>query len=388
MKIKQIPDDFQVDEAVDLALDEEGRHAVYLMEKRSRNTLDVVADLARIGGVPRDDVGFAGLKDRHAVTRQHVSIPGGPGETVRGKGFTARFLGRSRRPVSAEILNGNAFRIRVRDLTRRQVERFTEGLRCAARDGVPNYFDEQRFGSARHGRGFIAERMARGDFESALRLFMAYPARKDSARRKATCRAVSAHWGDWAHLAEHLPPGTERRIASHLLRRPGDFKGALQRIDRQRLSLFLHAWQGYLWNRIASTVLDATEGVRGPFPRPYRFGRFLFYNGLEDAARETLSTFSLPFPAPSIDFTSEAERGAVERVFDEEKLTVSDFRLPGLRVFFKGGRRPLLVFPADLHVGNPQPDDRNPGRRFLRFSMALPPGSYATIVIKRASVFS
>ncbi|MHC5037768.1 MAG: tRNA pseudouridine(13) synthase TruD [Planctomycetota bacterium] len=387
MKIKRKPEDYLVEEVLELPVGETGRHAVYLLEKRSLNTLDALAALTRRVNLPKDAAGFAGLKDRHSLSRQYVSLPGGPAGHLQGRGFSARFLGHADRPVSTALLRGNRFQIVVRDLTRAQAKHFAEETRLASRTGWPNYFDEQRFGSARHGKGFIAERMAKGDFESALRLFMATPARKDSAHRKGICRKAASLWDRWDSLAKALPPGTERRIASHLAKTPKDFPGALDLIDRQLMSLFLHAWQSLLWNRIVSRVLENDPAIQGRFHRPYKFGRFLFFKGIEEMERERLHSLRIPLPGPSVTFTSDRVQAAFEEVLSEFELSREHFRLKGVRAFFKGGDRNLLVFPSELHVGNPQPDELDPGRRKLRFSMGLPPGSYATILIKRASVF-
>jgi len=387
MKIKQKPEDFQVKEAAEIPFVEGGRYAVYLLRKRSVNTLDAVADVARACGVPRAAVAFAGLKDRHAVAWQHVSVAGGPSGPLRGGAFEARFLGRSDRPVGPDLLLGNEFRIVVRDLTRAQAAHFAAALKAAERGGVPNYFDEQRFGSARHGKGFAAERMARGDFEGALRLFMGFSSRNDTSSRKAAASEIARRWGDWEGLARSLRPGSERRIAEHLARNPGDFAGAFDRIEPQMLSLLVHAWQSWLWNRAAAALLGAEPGLRAPFERPTRYGPLLFFGDLDGETAARLSALELPlFPADPAG-EPECVNRALRRVLEEEGLTGGEFRLRGTRAFFKKGRRPLLVFPGGLHVGNPQPDELDPGRRKVLFSMSLPAGSYATILIKRASVW-
>jgi tRNA pseudouridine13 synthase len=387
MKIKQQPEDFQVKEAADIPFVEGGRYAVYLLRKRSANTLDAVADVAHACGVPKAAVGFAGLKDKHAVAWQHVSVAGGPSGPLRGASFEARFLGRSDRPVGPDLLRGNEFRIVVRDLTRAQAARFAAGAKAAAEHGVPNYFDEQRFGSARHGKGFAAERMARGDWEGALRLFAAEPSRKDSSARKRSAGELARRWGDWEGLARELRPGTERRIAAHLAKDPGDFAGAFGCVDRPLLALLLHAWQSWLWNRTAVELLRGQAGLSGVFERPTRFGPLVFYGGMDEETARRLSTLELPLfpadPAAEPEFVSKC----LARVTEEENLSAEAFRLRGTSAFFGKGRRRLLVFPEGLHVGNPQPDELDPGRRKLLFSMQLPAGSYATIVIKRASAW-
>ena len=73
---KSCPADFIVEEDLDLPFAEEGEHGYFFVEKTGRNTADVVTDLKRVLGCRETDIGFAGLKDRHAITRQWFSIRG------------------------------------------------------------------------------------------------------------------------------------------------------------------------------------------------------------------------------------------------------------------------------------------------------------------------
>jgi len=73
--IRTEPEDFLVEEHLDLEPDGAGEHLLMLVEKRSANTHWVARTLADFAGVSRNDVGYAGAKDRHAVARQWFSLP-------------------------------------------------------------------------------------------------------------------------------------------------------------------------------------------------------------------------------------------------------------------------------------------------------------------------
>ncbi len=120
-----------------------------------------------------------------------------------------------------------------------------------AREGVPNYFDDQRFGSvAGEGGEFIARLLVRGRFEDALRLALAAPYEFDRAAQKEEKRLLAAHWGDWARLKDVLPRGHARSLVDYLRVHPGDFRGAVARLRPELRGLYLSAYQSHLWNRM------------------------------------------------------------------------------------------------------------------------------------------
>ena len=120
-EIRCRPEDFQVDEIPAFTADGSGEHCLLQIEKRNCNTDWIAGRLADLAGVPRRDVGYAGLKDRNAVTRQWFSVRlAGRAEPHWGKldGETIRVLETVRhgRKLRIGALRGNRFRILVRTL--------------------------------------------------------------------------------------------------------------------------------------------------------------------------------------------------------------------------------------------------------------------------------
>lgn len=148
--IRAAPEDFVVTEVLGHEPDGEGEHLWLWVCKRERNTVDVAADLARAAGVPTNRVGFAGLKDRNAVTRQYFSIHL-PGQALpdwqhwQVEGVTIESAQRSRRKIQRGRLRANRFELVVRELEG-QVEALEAVLEQVRDHGVPNGFGSQRFG--------------------------------------------------------------------------------------------------------------------------------------------------------------------------------------------------------------------------------------------------
>jgi len=149
-RLRSTPEDFLVYEIPLVEPAGEGEHVWLLIRKRQENTEQVARCLARLAGVTQRDVSYAGLKDRNAVTEQWFSVylPGGSEPewiAIDSASITLLRHTRHHRKLRRGALRGNAFCIRVRDITgdRAELER---RLSDVAAGGVPNYFGEQRFG--------------------------------------------------------------------------------------------------------------------------------------------------------------------------------------------------------------------------------------------------
>jgi tRNA pseudouridine13 synthase len=148
--IRQSASDFEVTEDLGYELSGNGEHDFLWLEKRESNTNWVAGKLARHAGVRESDVGFAGMKDRHAVTTQWFSVrrPSAAGTDWGAFDLPGvRILEQARhgRKLRRGALRGNRFRIAIRDVDAPQAS-INERLELMKSAGVPNYFGEQRFG--------------------------------------------------------------------------------------------------------------------------------------------------------------------------------------------------------------------------------------------------
>jgi len=155
------PEDFRVEELPAVEPSGVGSHLWLWVEKTGANTDWVAGQLARAASCSPSDVGYAGMKDRHAITRQWFSVPwaaepvdtedGGTADTVL-PAFDAEIEGvrilraaRHEKKLRRGVLRGNHFRILLRNL-HGELSGLESRLAHIARLGVPNYFGPQRFG--------------------------------------------------------------------------------------------------------------------------------------------------------------------------------------------------------------------------------------------------
>ncbi|PKY12087.1 tRNA pseudouridine(13) synthase TruD [Acidithiobacillus marinus] len=149
-ELKSTEADFQVTEILPFAVSGTGAHHWLWIEKRGLNTQEVAQRLARLAGVPVRDVGYAGMKDRHAITRQYFSVPIQPGSNPDWQSLDNEYLQilditRHERKLRRGVLKGNSFRLVLRHC-QGETRHWEENLEILKHRGFPNYFGAQRFG--------------------------------------------------------------------------------------------------------------------------------------------------------------------------------------------------------------------------------------------------
>lgn len=184
--LKLLNEDFIVTELPQQLPSGEGEHIWLDVEKNGANTAFVAQQLAEVAGVQERDVGYAGLKDRYAITRQWFSIYLPKGETpdlARLQHPEFKVLSQSRhvKKLRPGDLQGNRFRIVLRDVTGGR-DATEANLQAVASQGVPNYFGAQRFGfeggNVEQGRAMLAREIRvrnpkkKGIYLSAVRSFV------------------------------------------------------------------------------------------------------------------------------------------------------------------------------------------------------------------------
>ena len=203
-QLKTQPEDFRVEELLSFTPSGSGAHWLLRVEKKGANTRWVAAEIARLARTPADEVGFAGLKDRHAVAVQWFSVPAlaAPADywrEARTADFRVLEVHGNSRKLRRGALSGNRFRIRLRKASwsREQLDLKLAAVRA---HGVPNYFGPQRFGRD----GFNLDRIQAWVQSGAAPRGRAQHGFALSAARSLIFNAVLARRveaGNWSQLA-------------------------------------------------------------------------------------------------------------------------------------------------------------------------------------------
>lgn len=384
MKIKQQPTDFQVEELTDLVPDDSGPFALYRLDKEGWTTPDAIQVIQRRWRIDRQRISYAGLKDRHASTSQYISIFRGPQRNLTHQRIRVTYLGQAPEPFTAQFLKGNRFRLTIRDLSPPQIETAVAALEEVGRDGVPNYFDDQRFGSVSTGGEFMARALLEGRHEDALRLALTSAYEFDRRAQKREKAILRAHWGDWAKCKELLDRSHARSLVDYLQGHPEDFRGAIERFRPELRGLFLSAYQSHLWNRMLAAWLQEFLGPEQIVMVSLRLGDAPFHRNLDEIQRSELGELRLPLPSARVHLEDgDPRKTLLDKVLADEGVRLEQFRLQGFRkMFFSRGDRSALSLPANVshEVGQ---DELRPKKQKLELGFDLQPGSYATLIVKR-----
>lgn len=377
--IKMTPDDFRVEEIPLYTPCGDGEHLYIEIEKRNLTTHDLLRKAAETFSVSERDIGYAGLKDSKATTRQTISIPlvsPDKAGTLEDENITVLSAVRHRNKLRLGHLQGNRFTIRILD-TAPDAEALAKPiLKQLASIGVPNRFGRQRYGSLGNSH-LIGRALLNQDYESACRLIVGDPEIITNERWKQAASLFQA--GQVVEALAAIPGHCryERQILRKL-ESGRTAKHAVKSLPRSILRLYLSAYQSFLFDRIVTMRLATIGDVwAGDFAFKHENGACFF---VEDAAADNLRAkeFEISASGPIYGYKSTLSRGQSgiieESLLENEGLTLNDFRLGG-GLDMPGERRPLR-FP--LHSPLLSSEDDN----CLTLSFSLPKGSYATSVLR------
>lgn len=390
--IKQRPEDFLVDEVPAYQPCGEGEHIYLLVQKRGLSTLEMIGVVARHFGVARNAVGYAGLKDKHAVTRQVVSVHV-PGKKTEGfpslehEQIGVLWVDRHTNKLRPGHLRGNRFSIKVRGVRPEAVLTARKVLGLLRQTGVPNRFGEQRFGLLENNH-LVGRAIVKGDWEGAAGELLGPSARFPNVNPEA--RALFAA-GKFREAAPHFPPGAKSELV--VLKGLADGKDARRaflRLDETVLRYYLSAFQSAVFNAVLDgRVMEGELGGLHVGDLAFKHTNGAVFDVTEGVMADTdtdrrLSAFEISPSGPmwggqmarAGGRTDAAEVAALASLgLKPEDLGAFALRAPGK---LEGKRRPLRVPLIDPEVEGGL-DEHGP---YVRCAFELPRGSFATVVLR------
>ena len=394
MKLKRIPEDFQVDELSQVT-STSGPFALYQLTKQSIGTLEVINSVVDRWKIPRRRISYGGLKDKHALTTQFITVHHGPKKPLAQRSFELEYLGQVRRAFVPADIDGNRFTITLRDMTVEEVERAETAAVDVRCDGVPNYFDDQRFGSLGSSGEWIAKLWCLGDWERTLWLALADPHRDDRSDDKKQKAILRDHWGRWCECKQALSRSHRRSIVTFLADKEAagkliDFRGAFCNLNIDLRGLYLSAFQSVLWNRMLTRRLKENAAPTSVIPFELKSGPACFVSAFSSSSDSEAVPLEEEFPLPSARGKLEAgpTLDLLNAVVAEEGLEKRQLRVkyPRDSFFSKSSRKTIIAIPElEFEFSD---DDLYPKHKKVRLTFDLPRGSYATILIKRLTMYS
>lgn len=384
MKLKRLADDFLVEEIPTIPCGDRGPYTFYRLTKRGLGTLEALEAIRRRWNLANAQVHYGGLKDRHAVTIQYLTILEGPNRPLYEQNLELEPIGRLPMPYGPACFRGNRFEVVLRDMSVEAAAKAVRAARELPRDGLPNYFDDQRFGSVGPTGEFIGGAWLKGDHERALYLAIAehnHMDRPDVSDEKTILRE---HWNDWPAAKAKLDKSHARSLVTYLVDHPTDYRGAFARLRRDLRSIYFSAYQSHLWNLLLARLITNLTREDQRVMIDFKVCPMPLHRHLDAVQSATLNAWRVPLPASRTPLPEGPNRELALEVMAGVGVTWEEIRVKHLKdVFFSKGDRAALFHPTEMIHRPPMTDDLYPGRRKIELSFELPKGAYATMVVKR-----
>lgn len=399
-RIKQRPEDFLVEETPLYEPSGEGEHLYLFIEKQELTTSDAIRRIAKAFRVSRREVGYAGLKDKHGVTRQHVSLHLPENDVAADRDSIERlryheprlkllWQARHGNKLRRGHHGGNRFVIYVRGVEPTAVLRVRSILERLDREGVPNYFGEQRFGYRANGHA-LGRHLLRGDYGAFLDELLGRPESNESESLQAARAAYDR--GEIDKALEQWPRSLRfDRQALDALRQHCTPAEAVGMIDESHRHLLVSALQSAVFNRVVDRRIR-----EGRFPQLIEGdlawkhdSRAVFAADAEAVAEDNAVGGRVERLAVSPSGPMWG-RGMTRAAGEADRLEVEALEAEGLApeamevereapaITPGGSRRPMRVRLTDADVSGGV--DEQGG--FVRVAFELPRGAFATMAMR------
>ncbi|NOR85197.1 tRNA pseudouridine(13) synthase TruD [archaeon] len=373
-KIKEIPDDFLVEE-IDLNGDvleigkkyvfdnkKSGDFFIFVLEKNDIDTFMAIRSIAYKLGISKDKITVAGMKDKKAITAQKASA-----HKMKKEQFEKLIIPKIKiKPICYDdkvylgALKGNRFTITIRniDLTIKKTKEHLEKRNKELNGVFLNYYGEQRFGSSRPITHLMGKYLLTEDIKNAVKTYISYTNKNDTNEIKKNRENA---FTDLETAKKRFPKSCvyELDMILHLIDNPGDFLGALRKIPRPLRKMFVSAYQSYIFNRALFELSNNNlikNDTNVPVPG-YLFESRIFSDDAEDM---------------------------IENILKKEKIKPSMFKVQYMpEISSEGTKRKAYAKFKNFKIMDVTKDDLNNGKTKATIRFSLDKGAYATVFLRQ-----
>ncbi len=394
--IKRHKEDFFVEEIPLYEPEGRGDHTYLFIEKKGMTTMDAAVRLGRAVKVPHQQIGYAGLKDTHAVTRQWMSIehldPANV-ENLQIGNLKVLRVTRHGNKLKLGHLAGNRFVIKIREVDLKKTGGYKRAERIAAEimevlacRGVPNYFGPQRFGN-RFDSHLLGGAILNENYDQFIDLLLGFP---DSAADGSVEYVARSFYEqqNYEKAMNAWPRGYHAHrkalkcmIAAIERGRDDPKRLAFNYIDKGMKRLYVSAFQSDLFNRVLASRMPHVDRLQtGDLAWKHDNGACF---RVENAAVEQprCERFEISPSGPLFGYKMTLAEGLIGQteldVLHQTGMSLEDFRSTATHKV-KGSRRPLRFGPREISVDHGQDEHGD----FLQLGFRLPPGCYATCLLR------
>jgi len=318
--IKQKPEDFIVEEIPKINLKKQGEYSYFLLEKTNWNTIDIIKKISKITRINQKYFNYAGIKDKQATTKQIISIKGASEklENLKIKNAKLTYLGKNKERIKLGQLLGNHFIITIRNIEKKEIKKLMH---------LENYYDSQRFGGRNH---ILGKALIKKEFRKAV-------------------------------------------FSLRLKFEKGDYVGALRKIDKRILRLYINAYQSYLWNKATAEYIKQNSKKTKQIEE--KFGTLIF-------TEDKIKNINIPIIGYLTEINPEIKK-IYNKILKQEKITTKDFIIKQMPELSSEGNQRKLFSKVENFKIQYSKDKLHKNKQKAIVEFTLEKGAYATMLIKK-----
>lgn len=351
-RIKQIPEDFVVREIFEKQRvskeEERGYYTWFTLKKTNWDIFRALKIISRKLGVSIKRFGYAGVKDKRAVTYQRVSVWNVTADRlkdVRIKDIELSDFKKKKERINLGDLKANSFRIVIRDIEEKEKDKIEKNLE-KLKKGFVNYFGDQRFGF-RKNTHLVGKEILRNHLKEAVWIYLTKEGDENEEARKF--RENLSKTKDFRKALKECPRQLHNELVllEHLLKNPNDYAGALRKIPKKFRRMFVHAYQSHLWNEIAK--------------------------------------FSKEKRIPLIGFRTDLSKyktiKQIKKILESENIQTLDFLLKSMPELSSEGKERDRIVKVKRMKWKFEKDEKNENKLKCKLRFEITKGSYATVLV-------
>ena len=333
---RQTPRDFVVEEIPLYEFSGEGEHLILQVRKKELSTNEMIGQIARYLNIKNKEIGYAGLKDKHAMTKQYISLHKKYEEALETFNHeNIKIISKTYHNNKIRIghLKGNRFYIKIKKVNPTAAAKIDEALKSIRNAGMPNYFGYQRFGNDGDNH-ILGEKLAKGEAKE-----------RNPRVKKLLINAYQSHrfnlWLSRRLEINSLVSSFEPQEIESLLNMPND-EVSHMKVQKHPFKL-----------------------IRGDLMEHYPHGKLFEYEGSEEDLQrfnDRLISVTGLLCGKKVR-NSSGVAGEIEKAFDD---TINE----------DGARRYAWVYPTEIEGRFNQVEAQ------YEMNFTLPKGSYATVLIE------
>lgn len=380
MKLKQIPEDFIVNEIYDLEKLKEkdessnSKYYYFKLTKNNYNQFRALDIVAKTFNTSKKFIHFSGNKDKVGITSQLISIRNLKEFNLEKnldffnsnfKDLNLEYIGIFKSRLNLGDNVGNLFEITIRDLNDSVIENIKKNIVKFEHESMLNFFGNQRFGYANNSH-IVGKYILQNNVESAVYTILTSRPENPSEDLLKFINFIEKNFKEIKEqnisvINEGISYTTnflenERKILEHLKMHKNDFPGAFRRLHKKLRTIYVNAYQSYIFNELLKEFQEIKKIDN------YKQIPLVSYDSILDDEIEVF----------------------VNKLLKKDNLSLNSFKLPSMpELKANSVMRDVKIDVDDLKIESIEDDDLNEGKKKMIISFKLYKGVYATNVIEQ-----